>query len=196
MTSIAVLPDRLRDAVTREFAGEPVRWTGQPSARAAFLRSLPIWLFAIPWTAFALFWEVMALGGFLGFGGPQASRGSSLGSVFVLFGLPFVAVGIGMMAAPFWMAWRTRRSAWVISARRIACVTLGLRGILVRSILPREIMTFERTELPDGSGSLKLVFGDGRDSDGDKVERSQSIEGIPDVRKVEDLLRAMAQPPA
>ncbi|MBL8570431.1 MAG: hypothetical protein JNK84_15280 [Phreatobacter sp.] len=190
------MPDRLRDAIAREFAGDPPRWTGQSSSRAAFLRSLPIWLFAIPWTAFSLFWEVIALGGLFGFGGTRGGAGSWMAGLFVLFGLPFVVVGIGMMGAPFWMARRTRRSAWVVTARRVASVMLTRQGVTVRTILARNLLAIERTENADGSGSLKLQFGEARDSDGDKVERSETIEGVQDVRRVEQLIRAvMAAPP-
>ena len=172
MTPITALPHRLRDAATREFAGEPVRWSAQPSPRAVFLRTLPIWLFAIPWTAFSLFWETMAIGGFIGLGSRTGSGWSWFVAAFVLFGLPFIAVGIGMMAAPFWRARQAARSLWVVTTRRITYLKA------------------------DGSGSLKLTFGDGRDSDGDKVERSEAIQDIPDVRKVEDLIRRMIEPQA
>ena len=185
------LPDDLRRAVTAEFAGEPLRWTGRPSARSAFRGSAAIWLFALPWTAFALFWEILALGGFIGLGGPKNQQWSWFGAFFLLFGLPFVAVGLGMMAAPFWLARRAGRTAWVITSRRIACLTLGRRGVTVRSIAPRDLFAVERTEKADGSGTLKLIFGEGRDSDGDRVERSQTLQGIPDVRRVEDLVRRM-----
>ncbi len=193
MTLPPDLPEDLRRAVTREFAGEPVRWSGQPSARSAFWRSAGIWLFAVPWTVFALFWEVLSLGGFFGFGGPKGQQWSWFGAFFVLFGLPFVAVGLGMMAAPLWLARRARRSVWVITSRRIACLTLGRRGLTVRSISPRDLFAVERQEKPDGSGTLKLIFGEGRDPDGDKVERSETLQGIADVRRVEDLVRRMME---
>lgn len=193
MHSPSDLPDDLRQALIREFAGEPIRWSGQPSARTAFWRSAGIWLFAIPWTVFALFWESLSLGGFLGFGGPKGQQWSWFGAFFVLFGLPFVAVGLGMMAAPFWLARRARRTVWVITTRRIASLTLGRRGVTVRSISPRDLFAVERTEKADGSGTLKLIFGEGRDSDGDKVERSETLQGIPDVRRVEDIIRRLME---
>ena len=104
MSTVADLPRRMRDAVTREFQGEAIRWVGRPSARRVFTRSLAIWLFAIPWTAFSIGWEWAALGGWLS-GKPSPSSAHTLfGIVFPLFGLPFVLVGLGMMATPF-LAW-------------------------------------------------------------------------------------------
>jgi hypothetical protein len=193
MTAPADLPDDLHRAVNSEFAGEPLRWAGQPSSRMAFWRSAGIWLFAVPWTLFALFWETLSLGGFLGFGGPTGQEWSWFGAFFVLFGLPFAAIGLGMMAAPFWLSRRAARSVWVITARRIALITLGRSRVTVRSILPQAVFAIERTEKADGSGSLKLIFGEGRDSDGDKVERSETLQGIPDVRRVEDIIRRMME---
>lgn len=163
MTLPPDLPDDLSRAVIREFAGEPIRWAGQPSARTAFWRSAAIWLFAVPWTLFALFWETLALGSFSAIGETGGGPWSWFGLVFVLFGLPFIVVGFAMMAAPVWLARRARRSVWVITARRIALMTLGRRGATVRSILPLAIFAIERSERADGSGSLKLIFGEGRD---------------------------------
>lgn len=185
------LPDDLRHALAREFVGEPIRWSGRPAAASAFWGSAAIWLFAVPWTAFALFWESLAIAGFFGLGGPASQQWSWFGAIFVLFGLPFVAVGIGMLAAPLWLARRARRTVWVVTAKRIACLTLSRSGVTVRTILPRTIFAIERTEKPDGSGSLKLIFGEGRDSDGDKVERSETLAAIPAVRQVEDIVRRL-----
>jgi len=38
-----------------------------------------------------------------------------------------------------------------------------------------------------------VIFGEGRDPDGDKVERSETLQGIPDVRRVEDIIRRLME---
>jgi len=37
------------------------------------------------------------------------------------------------------------------------------------------------------------IFGEGRDPDGDKVERSETLQGIPDARRVEDIIRRLME---
>ena len=42
--------------------GEDLLWIGQPRPGRMMLRTLPVVLFAVPWTAFSVFWIGMALG--------------------------------------------------------------------------------------------------------------------------------------
>lgn len=192
MSTIADLPRRLRDAATREFQGERILWAGRPSASRAFWAGTLVWLFAIPWTAFSLGWEAMALQGWLsGKPSPSATH-TVMGIVFPLFGLPFVLIGLAMMAAPF-LAWIwARRTVHVIGEKRIACLTVG-RRLKVKTYPTASVMRTERTERRDGSGTLKVVTGLRRDSEGDKVEESETLYGIPEVAKVERLLLAQAE---
>lgn len=187
MSTVATLPRHMRDAVVKEFAGEAIRWVGRPSSARTLRAAAVIWLFAVPWTAFSLGWEFMALQGWLS-GKPSPSTSHTvMGVVFPLFGLPFVLVGLGMMAAPF-LAWHwARQSVHVIGHRRFATMTVG-RRLKVKSYRLDDIVRTERTEKRDGSGTLKVVTGLRRDSDGDKVEDSEVLYGIADVAKVERLL--------
>lgn len=182
-----MLPRRFREAVTREFQGERVLWVGRSSAtRSALVASL-IWLFAIPWTAFALGWEYMAIAGWLSGKPPPDNLQLVMGLVFPLFGLPFILIGLAMLAAPLF-AWRwARRTVHVITDRRLASLTIG-RSLKVKSHAIGSIVRTERREHRDGSGTLKVVTGIRRDSEGDKVEEVETFYGIADVRKVERLI--------
>ncbi len=191
MSTVAALPHAFRDAVTREFQGEPVLWVGQPSARQSFFISTLIWLFAVPWTAFSLGWEVLALQGWLSGKPSPSTTHSIMGLVFPLFGVPFVLFGLGMMLAPFWAWARARRTVYVISGRRLACLTIG-RSFGVKSYDRASIVRTERSERPDGSGSLKIVTGVSIDNDGDRKEQIEHLYGIADVRKVERLIAPYA----
>jgi len=189
MSTVSELPRRIRDAVTRELQGERILWTGQPSATRSFLASLPIWLFAIPWTAFSLGWEWMALGGWLSGKPSPSTTHTIMGVVFPLFGVPFVLVGLGMMATPF-LAWRwARRTVHVVGEKRIVTMTVG-RSLKVKTYPTASITRLERIERRGGSGTLKVIMGTHRDSDGDKTETTEVFYGIPEVRKVERLLMA------
>jgi hypothetical protein len=185
------LPHHVAEAVKREAGGMQVHWAGRPDARVAFWCALPIWLFAIPWTAFALFWEAAAVGALWSTasdGMPSALR-VGFGIVFPLFGLPFVAIGLAMLGSPFWIARRVQNQAFAVTGDRLLAIhATRSGGIHVTSALVRKVCKIERTEMPDGSGTLKIVTGTRKDSDGDNVESAETWTGIPDVRHVETLI--------
>lgn len=184
------LPPNLKDFVRREFASDPVQWAHRPPAGRDARSAMWIWLFAIPWTAFTGFWEYAAITGYLGIYPGKSIKGTG-GLVMVLWGIPFVLVGLAMMSAPWW-AWRAaRRSIWVMSRKRLAYVTAGRKTTRIRSIYPRDIVEITRTEDATGKGSLKLTYQATRNSDGDLRERSDTINALHDVRRVEYMIREL-----
>jgi hypothetical protein len=192
------IPKPLKDFVAREFMGEKLTWAEKPDVRITFFMSFGIWLFAIPWTAFALFWESMVAGpliaDLLGYavGGmkPSGNVGQSMMWVMALFGLPFILIGFGMLLAPFWVLRKGAQTLFVLTDKRIVTLT-GSRTIAVVSIRPEEIMSFSRKEGPDGRGTLTVHQGFMRDSDGDRQEKTTDFGVINDVRRVEQMVQAM-----
>ncbi|NLF32561.1 MAG: hypothetical protein GX591_16930, partial [Planctomycetes bacterium] len=125
------LPDDLRRAVEDELdRDERLYWTAQPIPGRLAMKTLPIMLFAIPWTGFAVFWMAAASGfGQEGLDGP--------GMCFTLFGLPFVLIGLGMFSAPYWVYRKAGRSAYAITDRRAILLDAGwFGGLNVRSFGP------------------------------------------------------------
>ena len=102
--------------------GERVRWSAQPRASKQWLVFL-IWLFAIPWTAFALFWTWMA--------STPLRQGVDLGGAgiiawaFPLFGVPFILIGLGLLATPFRLLLRTRRVVCALTDQRMIRLYAG-----------------------------------------------------------------------
>lgn len=185
------LPDYVTAAVQRETTGKKVRWVGQPDARRVFCWAALIWIFAIPWTVFSLGWESVALAAVFSQKGDGWDGGSF--SVFLyifpIFGLPFVAIGAGMIAAPFWAYFKSRNQAHVVTDDEVITITAKRSGVInVEPVQIATIKKIERNERPNGFGTLTIVTGYGKDSDGDVVERSQKWVGIPDVRKVDQLI--------
>ena len=190
MSTVADLPRRLREAVTKEFQGEAIRWVGRPSAGRVLATSLLIWLFAVPWTAFSIAWVIMAGQSWLSATPSIRSLHGLTGVAFPLFGMPFVMVGLIMMAAPV-IAWAwARHTVHVIGQKRFATVTASRRLLKVKSYPIGQIVRTERIEKRNGSGTLKVVTGTRRDSEGDKVEDTEVLYGIADVAKVDRLLTA------
>ena len=181
------IPRHLRDMVDREMdQGERLVWAGQPNARRFVLRALPIMLFAIPWTAFAIFW----MWGASGFGEPsELPRGFSL---FPLFGLPFVLIGLAMLSSPLWAIRKARRTVYAVTDRR-AILFLGGRGTTIRSFGPDRMGGLRRKQRADGSGDIlfepTLPFHAGAHP----RMAGGGFFGIANVKEVESLLRDLGQ---
>ena len=96
--------------------GERIVWTGRPMPGRLFTAS-DVFLvpFSLLWGGFALYWEASVLG--LG-GGRHAS------GFFVLWGVPFVLIGIYSIAGRFfYKACRNRRTVYAITDRRLLVLT-------------------------------------------------------------------------
>lgn len=177
----------------KETAGELIRWAGMSSPGKSFLYTTPIWLMGIPWTAFTVFWEAMSIGTILGIKGGPKGMATGMAWMFALFGLPFVLIGLGMLAAPFFAARQARRTAYVLTDRRLLTITEG-RSLNVRTVDPRRLIAVESTRRPDGTGNLELTLGFAKDSDGDTVTKSEKLWAVPDVVRLEALLREAEKP--
>lgn len=187
------LPEPLLALVTRETAGEPIQWIARPSPRAAFLTSMSAWLMGIPWSAFSctMFGILFAAVFF----SKQPTRSIAFveyaaASAGLLFAGLFVAIGFAMLAAPFWAAYKARRTAYIITNKRLLIVTAGSPASIA-SIHPGQMHSFERKEHRDGSGTLSIVTGLGKNSDGEVQEQIKRLFAIADVGKVEQNLQKL-----
>ena len=113
-----------------------------------------------------------------------------MATVFSLFGLPFVLVGLGMMAAPFYLLRRARQTLHVITDRRLATVRVS-RSLEIESFRGRDISLIQRYQKPDGSGTLKVTVGRTKDSEGDSVAKIHELVGVSNVKRAEELLLAL-----
>ena len=168
-------------------AGEVMRWSAAPSPARLSRRSLPLVLFGIPWTAFALFW----VAGASGFKVPDFSHGAGF---FPLFGLPFIVIGIGMLSSPYWIRRQAKQTGYFITNQRALILERKLFGRFnIRSFLPSQLDSLERNQLSDGSGDI--IFDREVRSSGNNGTRTTEIGffGIPDVRNVESLLTSLIQ---
>ena len=183
---------RLDLALSRELRdGERVMWRGPKLARIS-ARGFGLYIFAIPWTAFAVFWTAMASAGVGSIEGDGWE--SVLAWAFPMFGLPFVAVGVGMLSVPFMPLWESGKVLFAITNQRALKLRLG--GTLdVQSCPAERIGYIERRERRDGTGSLRLSVSVGRDSDGDKTVEHFDIGDIADVFAANRALEFLAPTP-
>lgn len=179
------LPGELSRVVNRELEpGEEVVYFGQPVARRMALGTSTQVLFAVPWTAFAVFWM----------------WGASQGSVvFSLWGVPFVVIGLRMLTSPLWAVRDARRTVYVITNRRALIVrTTGIlrSELVVRSFAPEVLRSVERREALDGSGDLVFEKRQERGSKGRTHTVETGFLAVPAVAEVAARIRDLAWPAA
>jgi len=184
-----VMIDPELDAILRRemMTGERILWRGQPNPHKLYA-AFGLWLFAIPWTVFALFWESMTLMMLWG-GGTKtpAAITWSFGIVFPLFGLPFIVIGFYMLATPFKAIAKAKRTIFALTDRRVLSVTAG-KSRESASVMLDQMGPFKVKAGSDGYGSLAIQTGSSVDSDGDRITETFLIAGVPDVSRLEGLL--------
>lgn len=120
-------------------AGEALTWAGFP-AKGRFNRGTwMLLIFAIPWTAFALFWE----------GGVLLTGEGPMRFGMALFGLPFVAIGLFMLYAPFRAMRAGRDLVYGATAERLLLVRQGKEPD-VRSYGPADLAEIRTQDDKDG----------------------------------------------
>ena len=166
--------------------GERLLWSGRPDPsrlRAIFA----IWFFAVPWTAFALFWEAMALLPWMASSHTPLGIQWSFGIIFPLFGLPFIGIGLGMLWMPFKARRKAAQTIYGLTDRRMLRVTAGTKRESA-SVLISQMGPIDVTADADGYGTLRIQAGTRLDSDGDKVTERFEVFGVPGVNRLEGLL--------
>ncbi|MFN2099976.1 hypothetical protein [Altererythrobacter sp. MF3-039] len=166
---------------------ERILWQGEQIARIA-IKGFALYFFAIPWTAFAVFWTAMASLG----AREMQDEASWLAWAFPAFGIPFILVGIGMLGAPFLPALQKGKVLYAVTNQRVLRIKAG-RSFSVKSVPARRIGMVERSEKADGSGSLKIAIGIGTDSDGDRTTEYFELGEVENVRSAHDQIATMSR---
>ena len=177
--TLPALPLKLQSKVNGEIKpGESIFWAGQPNPNRRMLAGFGLWLFFIPWTAFALFWMAMA-------GGLALIKGEGGAfDFFPLFGLPFILVGIGGLLSPFWMRMGAKRTVYVITNQRVFTIS-GVFSTKYKSFHPEQIQFIEREEKSSGSGNLIFSRNTYRDSQGSSRTKEDGFYAVQNVKAVE-----------
>lgn len=196
MTTGYDLPRTVFEAVEAKTAGLDVHWVGRPDWRVIFKWSMLIWLFAVPWTLFSVGWTVGAA--VMIWGPPSANMSSTMqtiiGIIFPLWGLPFIGIGIAMLASPIWLAQTARHTAYVVTTDALMTIAAGRSGTVTVTTLPLgQILSTVLKEWPGGYGTLRLLKGWKKDSDGDQVRDEETLVGIPEAARVEALINSLRQ---
>ena len=151
--------------------GEKSVWTERPAPLARARSRLMIFLFGIPFFAFAVSWTI--------------SAGQSGDAIFPLFGIPFMVIGAGLLLSPVWSYWEAKN--WLIYAitdQRILIIRTFPRH-KVESFEPDDITKLERTTKPDGSGNVIFAEEERRGKNGTYMV-PRGFYGVPEAMRVED----------
>jgi hypothetical protein len=103
-------------------------------------------------------------------------------SLFALFGLPFVLVGLGMMGSPYWLYRKAKSTVYALTNRRVMIITGGASK-KIQSFAGKDIGIIERTERANGSGDVTFAT-----ITTSKNTHRVGFMGVQDSRRVERLL--------
>lgn len=158
--------------------GEKLLWAGRPASgiklRASDILLIP---FSLLWAGFAIFWEVGVIN-------------SNAPLFFRLWGIPFVLVGLYIVAGRFFHdAWRRDKTLYGLTDRR-AVIVSGILSRRISSIFLDNLADLTLSERANGEGSIQLGrpvpsywrWNGGWWSGG--ADEGHSFEFIPDAAQV------------
>jgi len=163
--------------------GESLYWSGLANPSRAAFTALPASLFGIPFAGFALFWITMA------YHGTQAMSKSSSNaftrgfSIFPLFGLPFLLVGLGVVLSPVWAYLKSLSTTYAVTNQRVMIISgSGTRS--VKSCTPADIVSVDHRERPDGSGDVLIRTNAVTRTNNSVSQVTVGLFGVPNVKEV------------
>ncbi len=134
---------------------EFVIWTGKPETKSNLFigQNLSTVLFAIPWTAFAVYLTVTA---------------AQFPGLFFLSGIPFLAIGLYMLFGNFiYTAYMRKRTAYVITNKRIYRRMGRKTDNLSAAVMP----TYETIMHRNGNGTIRFPLAN------DPYQRTYRVNG-------------------
>ena len=159
-------------------------WSGRPRT-GLLLRPSDTFMipFSLFWGGFAIFWEW----------GVSHATGPN-GSFMMIWGIPFVAIGLYMIVGRFFVDARIRsRTTYIITSRR-AIIVSGLFSRNTTSLPLRNINDISLTVRSDGSGTITLgrpqmgAWAAPTGWPGSSRYAVPAFEFIPDAKQVHDKL--------
>src|ERR1700738_3876007 len=119
-------------------SGESLYWTGAADPARAALTALPASIFGIPFAGFSLFWITQAYHASSAMSKSSHDAFAKGFTVFPLFGLPFLLVGLGIILAPLWAFLSGRSTVYAVTNQRVMIITGG-GSRSVKSYTPGDI---------------------------------------------------------
>lgn len=172
-------------------SGETLSWAGTADPRRAAISAIPAIFFGIPFAGFALFWmwEAYRATNIMNRGSHNSFTSGF--SVFSLFGLPFLLIGLAITLSPLWAFLKGKSTVYAVTNRRVMVIT-GTSNRSVKSYTPADISSVEHRERPDGSGDVVLMTNTfQRMNNNVSTQMKVALCGIPNVKQVADQVLAL-----
>jgi len=144
--------------------------------------------FSLLWGGFAVFWEISVIG-------------TGAGGFFMIWGIPFVLMGLYITVGRFFVDARRRaRTTYAVTSDRVI-INSGVFTTTIKSLNIRTLSDVTLQERGDKSGTI--TFGAtnpfsamyaGTSWPG--IPQTPSFEMIPDARRVYDIIREAQMAPA
>ena len=177
-------------------SGESLYWTGTADPGRAALSALPAAVFGIPFAGFALFWITQAYRATSHISHNSNNSFASGFSVFPLFGVPFLLIGLGIVLAPLWAYLKGSSTVYAVTNQRVMIIT-GNGSRTVKSLTPADIVGVDYRERPDGSGDIAIQTNAIMRTNNSMSQLKVALVGVPNVKEVaRQVLNLHAQRPA
>ena len=177
-------------------SGESLYWTGTADPGRAALSALPAAVFGIPFAGFALFWITQAYRATSHISHNSNNSFAGGFSVFPLFGVPFLLIGLGIVLAPLWAYLKGSSTVYAVTNQRVMIIT-GNGSRTVKSLTPADIVGVDYRERPDGSGDIAIQTNAIMRTNNSMSQLKVALVGVPNVKEVaRQVLNLHAQRPA
>jgi hypothetical protein len=159
--------------------GEILRWVGRPDPVALARSRQGYFWFGLLFLGFSILWET------------GAAKDSDVRPFMLLWGVPFILCGAGMVLYAPASLWLAHRIVYAVTDRRLMIVH-DLAGRRVESFGRSDINALDITERLDGSGDVVFWERVVRGGEGDETRR-RGFFGTAAVRDVARLVDALRQ---
>jgi len=153
--------------------GEKILWRGAPDARSRALRTLPISVVGVAMIVVSILWRQVALGG------PHidaAGQGNAM-LLLALFGIPYVAIGVALCAAPLLVYRNNRRIQYAITNRR-AVIAFGIRSAGFFEFAADDISDIYVRKSIIGPADVYFCHAGSRQTDGRRLADPAVFRGV------------------
>ncbi len=166
-------------------ANEKVLWAGQPNAMHDALGTLPVFIFAIIWTAISVFFLMCSF--------TTTKQGQNLGFLAVI-GVPFTLLGLLLLSVPFYTYFYTKKTHYLATDLNLYIIQLG-KNKTVERYAREDLINAVRTE-SGGRGTLQWTLqGNSARPSYRKAKQTGEVvfKNIGNPRQLEHLLRDTAK---
>ena len=164
-------------------SGEKLLWSGQPRTGIRFRKQDALLIpFSLLWGGFAIFWETSVFR-------------SNAPFFFRLWGIPFVLIGIYLIAGRFFVHAKQRKKTFYAVTNSRVIIFSGLFSRNVRSLNLKTLSEINLDESSDGSGTIlfgpiySMMQNPGGGWPGSGKYTAPNFEMIENARQIYDLVR-------